>query len=324
MKAPAIAPDPYRLGVAVKLVGAPLRSHDSRRWQNSPHLSVSLAYVRDIFEYLHSQNIHFYRLSSQLAPYATHPDMPQFHRQLDECHTELAAIGDLARLYDIRLSLHPAQYVRLSSPDPEHVAHARDELDLSAALLDAMGADQNAVIVVHVGGAYGDPVAARARFVSAYDSLSATARRRLVLENDDRLFDIQDVYWIHRRTGVRLALDVLHHRCLNPTGLPLCDALALALATWPPDQKPKIHFSSPRTELRRICRHGEWQIQMPLPNQHSDFINPFEFVDLLKTAREAGLRPFDVMLEAKAKELALLRLRQLVERYAPDLAPCLS
>jgi UV DNA damage endonuclease len=322
-QAPPFA-DRYRLGVAVKLLGAPLRAHDSRRWQNRPHLSVSLAYLRDILEYLHSQGIRFYRMSSQLAPYATHPDLPQFHRQIDECRTELAAIGDLARLYNVRLSLHPAQFVRLSSPDPQRVARARDELDHAAALLDAMGTDRDAVIVVHVGGAYGDPSAARARFVAAYDSLSAPVRRRLALENDDRLFDIQDVHWIHRRTGIRLALDVLHHRCLNPAGIPLADALGVALATWPADQKPKIHYSCPRTELRRLYKNGGWQIQMPLPNQHSDFINPFSFIDLLKLSRNAGLRPFDIMLEAKAKDLALLRLRQLVEHYAPDIAHCLA
>ena len=98
----------------------------------------------------------------------------------------------------------------------------------------------------------------------------------------------------------------------------------MALATWPPHQKPKIHFSSPRTELRRLYRDGDWRVQMPLPNQHSDFVHPFEFIDLLKTAREANLRPFDIMLEAKAKDLALFRLRQLVDRYAPDLASVLA
>lgn len=314
----------YRLGIAVKLLGAPLRSHDSRRWQNRPHLSVSLAYLRDIFEYLHSQDIHFYRMSSHLAPYATHPDLPQFHRQLQECQTELAAVGDLARLYDIRLSLHPAQYVRLNSPEPDRVARAHQELALAASLLDAMGAGQNAVIVVHVGGAYGDRGSARGRFVAAYERLDACVRRRMVLENDDHLYDIQDLLWIHRRTGIRLVLDVLHHRCLNPAGVPLAEALALALETWPAGQQPKIHFSSPRTELRRLYRNGEWRVQMPLPNQHSDFINPFEFIDLMREVREAQLRTFDIMLEAKAKDLALLRLRQLVARYAPDIAPELA
>ena len=81
------------LGFPVKVLGAPLRSHDSRRWQNQPHLSVSLAYVRDVFEYLQRRDIRFYRLAGQLAPYLTHPALPQFHRQLEECSVELAAIG---------------------------------------------------------------------------------------------------------------------------------------------------------------------------------------------------------------------------------------
>ena len=315
--------DTYRLGVAVSVLGAPLRAHDSRRWQNYPHLSVSLAYLRDIFEYLHSRDIHFYRLSGQLAPYSSHPDMPQFHGQIEECATELAAMGDLARLYDIRLSLHPAHYVRLSSPDQERVARAERELCLAAALLDAMGAGQDAVAVVHVGGPYGDAAAGRERFVRVYETLAPATRRRLALENDDRHYGLEDILWIHRRTGIRLALDVLHHRCLNPGAMPLLDALGAALATWPPDVQPKIHYSSPRTELRRLFLQGQWRVQMPLPNQHSDFINVFEFVDLLRMAREAGLRAFDIMVEAKAKDLAVLRLRQLVARYAPDLAPLL-
>jgi len=75
-----------RLGFAVKVMGQPdLKSHDTRRWQNDPHLSVSLAYVRDIFGYLGRVGIRMYRLSSELAPYLTHPDLPQFHHQLDEC-----------------------------------------------------------------------------------------------------------------------------------------------------------------------------------------------------------------------------------------------
>jgi UV DNA damage endonuclease len=57
-----------RLGFAVKMLGQPdLKSHDTRRWQNEPHLSVSLAYVRDIFGYLDRAGIRMYRLSSDLC-----------------------------------------------------------------------------------------------------------------------------------------------------------------------------------------------------------------------------------------------------------------
>ncbi|MFN8442036.1 MAG: UV DNA damage repair endonuclease UvsE [Caldilineaceae bacterium] len=310
----------FRLGVPVKLLGAPLRPHDSRRWQNQPHLSVSLAYVRDILEYLHANQIRFYRLSGQLAPYLTHPDLPHFHRQIEECVTELAAIGDLARSYAIRLTMHPGFYIQLGRNDAATLARNRRELDMATALLDGMGLGTEAVIVIHVGGGYGDNSQSRDAFARHFDQLSPAARQRVVLENDDRLFSLQDALWLHRRTGIRIVFDVLHHRCLDPVGIPTLEALRLALATWPPDHLPKIHFSSPRTELRLTQRQGQFQIQAPLPNQHSDYLHPFEVIDLLRAAHAARLRPFDIMLEAKAKELALLRLREQIARFAPDLS----
>lgn len=314
----------YRFGVPVKMMGAPLRSHDSRRWQNQPHLSVSLAYVRDILSYLHRHEIHFYRLAGQLAPYVTHPQLPQFHHQIDECLDELALTGDLARQLDIRLTMHPGHYIQLSSPDPQRVARSQIELGACTALLDAMGMGPEAVIVIHIGGVYMSKAATLARFVEHVATLNADVRQRIVLENDDRAYDIADLLWVHRRTGIRLVLDILHHRCNNPTGTALIDALHSALLTWPPDQRPKIHLSSSRTELRTLYRDNQAHIAMPLPNQHSDFINPFEAIDLLQSAQQHGLRPFDIMVEAKAKELAVVRLRDQIARYAPALASLIT
>lgn len=315
---------PYRLGLPVKVLGAGLRPHDSRRWQNAPHLSVSLAYLRDLFAYLDQCNIRVYRLSGQLAPYSTHPQLPQFHHQIDECADELAATGELARHYGLRLTLHPAHYVQLNSHDPATVRRAIEELGMAARLLDALGLGAEACIVVHVGGAWGDTTAGRARFVNTYAALPHAVAARLALEHDHRAYSFADALWIHRRTGIRLVLDTLHHRCLNPTGLPLEEALRLALETWPPGEQPKIHFSSPRTELRRLHRNGAWHLQLPLAHQHSDFIHPFEFIEFLAAAVRAGMRPFDIMLEAKAKEYAVLHLRNQVARFAPDLAPLLG
>lgn len=311
---------PLRLGFPVKLLGAPLRSHDSRRWQNQPHLSVSLAYLRDVFAYLQRRRIAFYRLAGQLAPYATHPGLPAFHRQLDECSVELAGVGDMARQAGLRLTLHPAHYVQVSSPDPAQVTRAVAELDLAASLLDGMGLDDDAVIVIHVGGVYDSVALGRTRFVTNYATLPRHVRRRLVLEHDDRRYSFEDALWIHRRTGIPLVLDVLHLRCLNPVARPLDDALATALATWPPQRRPKIHVSTPRTTLRLLQIGGRVYPAPPLPNQHSDFLDPFACIDLLRTARDLRLRPFDIMLEAKAKDLALLRLREQIAHFAPDLA----
>lgn len=310
---------PYRLGFPVKVLGEPLRSHDSRRWQNAPHLSVSLAYVRDILTYLQRRGIHFYRLAGQLAPYLTHPALRQFHGQIDECATELAATGDLAREAHIRLTLHPGHYVQLNSPDEDRAQRSMLEVTAQARLLDALGLDEDGVIVVHVGGRYGDLRLGRERFVRRFTALPDAVQKRLVLENDDRLYSLADTLWVHRRTGVPLVLDTLHHHCLDPERRALIDALALTLRTWPPARTPKIHVSSPRTALRVIHRSDGARLQMPLPNQHSDFIDPFPLIDLLRAARQRRLRPFDVMLEAKAKDLALLRLREQISRFAPDL-----
>lgn len=315
-----LAPRPtFRLGFPVKVIGEPLRSHDSRRWQNAPHLSVSLAYLRDVFEYLYRKQIRFYRLAGQLAPYLTHPGLPAFHRQLDECATELAVTGDLIRDYGLRVTLHPAHYVQLNAPDAWLVRRAEEELGVAAALLDAMGLDRDAVIVVHVGGVHGDAAAGRARFVTRFLALPETVRSRLALEHDDRRYSFEDALWIHRRTGIPVVLDTLHLRCLNPTGRTLEDALPAALATWPADRRPKLHFSSPRTALRLLRTPLGERLQPPLPNQHSDFLDPFAFIDLLHLARRLHVRPCDVMLEAKAKDLALLRLRQQIAHFAPAL-----
>jgi len=316
----AALPTVTRLGFPVKVLGEPLRSHDSRRWQNAPHLSVSLAYLRDIFDYLHRKQIRFYRLAGQLAPYVTHPDLPAFHRQVEECATDLAATGDLVRQTGLRVTMHPGYYVQLNAPDEWQVRRAQAELSAAVWLMEGMGLDRDAVVVVHVGGVYADAAAARTRFVTRFLALPELVRRRLALEHDDRRYSFEDALWIHRRTGIPIVLDTLHLRCLNPGGRTLAEALPAALATWPADRRPKIHFSSPRTALRAIRTAAGERVQPPLPNQHSDFIDPFAFIDLLHLAQQLRTRPFDVMLEAKAKDLALLRLREQVAHFAPALA----
>jgi UV DNA damage endonuclease len=313
-----------RLGFAVKVLGKPgLKANDTRRWQNNPHLSISLAYLRDILRYLAQIQVGMYRLSSDLAPYVTHPDLPQFHDQIDECAAELAAVGQIAKQQNVRLSFHPGPHTVLNSPDEDIAEKAAADLLAQTQILDRMGLGSEAVINVHVGGRYGDKEAAIARFVERFLDLPAAVQQRLVLENDERIYHLGDTYAIHRQTGIRLVLDQLHHMCNPRPGTSLQQALALALSTWPIDQTPKIHFSSPRTALIAASKRTQTGANQPayrLPrlSQHADLIDPFAFVDLLRLASRAA-RDFDVMLECKAKDVALLRLREQLARLAPDL-----
>jgi UV DNA damage endonuclease len=323
---------PLRLGFPVKVMGRPeLKSNDTRRWQSSPHLKVSLEYVDRIFDYLRSKKLDMYRFSSDLAPYATHPDMPQFHGMVAESDAELKALGRKAREYDIRISFHPSQYVLLNSADDALTRKSIWDFSSQAEMLDRMEAPAEAVVVTHVGGVYGDHAASRERWIRGWEQCPEHVRRRLVLEHDDLRFSAADVLWIHERTGVRLVFDYQHFWCLNPEGLDMVDTLERILATWPSGQRPKVHFSSPRTEFRPIVRKEKTTLKSgaagkpkkktvllpPVWTGHADFTNPFEFATFMRAAQ--GLE-FDVMMEGKAKDVSLLKLRPDLLRYAPDVA----
>lgn len=313
-----------RLGFPVKvMIRDDLKSNDARRAASAPHLKVSLEFVDQILDHLAKHQIPMYRLSSDLAPYATHPDMPQFHGMVAESKAELAALGAKATSLDIRLSFHPSQYVVLNSPDPELVAKSVWDLLSQAEMLDLMGLGPEAVLVIHVGGTYGDIPASRERWVQTWHTLPEPVRRRLVLEHDDLRFSAADVLWIHEQTGVRIIFDHQHFWCLNPERADLVATFAKVMATWPSDQQPKIHYSSPRTEMRekivvdKITKKKISRPVAPVFTGHADFCNPFEFATFMRMVADFD---FDVMLEAKAKDLALVRLRPDLLRYAPDVA----
>ena len=315
---------PPRLGFPVKVMGKPgFKSNDTRRWQRHPHLKVSLEYIDAILDYLAEHEINMYRLSSDLAPYATHPDMPQFHQMVAQSDAELKAIGRKARHLDVRLSFHPSQYVLLNSPDETLTKKSIWDFSSQAEMLDRMELGPEAVMVTHVGGVYGDHPGSRARWVENWKRLPKHVQKRLVLEHDDVRFSAADVLWIHEYTGVRLVFDYQHFWCLNRERLDMADTLKKILRTWPKSQRPKIHYSSPRTELRDVQRRDattkrKKTVQLPpILTNHADFTNPFEFARFMRDAE--GL-VFDVMLESKAKDMSLLKLRVDLLRYAPDVA----
>lgn len=310
---------PYRLGFAVKVLGeGGLKAHDSRRWQSGPHLSRSLELLDAVFDYLDRNDIRMYRMSSSTIPYGTHPDLPEldYRRQLDACGDDVTALGEKARTLGIRLSTHPGQYSVLNAEDPVVAEKARLDLEQDAALLDALGQPREGVVIIHVGGLYGDRASALSRWAASYERLSERARARLVVEHDETTFDLDDVLELHRRTGVPVVFDSHHHRVNAGAWTDAAEALSAAYGTWPDGVRPKAHVSSPRTELRTIGRGKATRVVPPLLDQHADFATPWDVADVLRAAPG----PLDVMLEAKAKDLAVLWLRRALARVAPDLA----
>lgn len=301
-----------RLGFAVKVLGAGgLPSHDTRRRQSGPHLSTSLDFLEAILAYLDDVDVRVYRMATALAPYASHPDHPELRDQPAQCAERLAQVGARARDLGLRLTTHPGQYTVLNSEDARVQRLAAEELEVQAEIMDGMGLGPDSVVVLHVGGAAGGRDAALERFERGVELLSEAARARLVVENDDRSFGLGDVLELSRRIDRPVVWDVLHHHCHDPDRIPDDEALALAAATWPQGTRPKMHFSTARTDVeerrRKVGRRVERSLAVPSPRAHADLVDPLAFEWFLRGP--AAGRDIDVMLEAKAKDLALLRLR---------------
>ena len=304
-----------RLGFAVKVLERPdLRSHDTRRWQSDPDLGTSIGYLHQIFEHLDRIDVRMYRMASAIAPYASHPDMPRFRDQPHRFASELVELGRKAKTLGLRLSTHPGQYTVLNSMNPTTVANAIAELEVHAEIMDAMELGPEAVIVLHVGGGMEDKDEAMRRFEKGFKKLSASAQRRLVVENDDRLFGVGDVLKLHGSVGCPVVWDVLHHHCYNPNGVGDAEALRAAASTWPSGVTPKMHYSSPKTSLEGVDKPSKRSI--PRPPQlraHADMVDPVAFRWFLDHV--VGGLDIDIMLEAKGKDIALLTLRRQLDGH---------
>ena len=251
-------------------------------------------------ERCHELGIGGFRVNSQILPLATHPITGYNLEQLDPTGAVAGAFewaGALARAYDVRLSLHPDQFVVLNSEREAVVQSAVQELELQAKVAEMIGAD---VIVLHAGGAAGGTQSASKRLERGLSLLSPRVRDRLALENDDRSFTPRSLLPLCERSAVPLVYDVHHHRCLGD-GLSVLEATELAAATWG-DREPYAHISSPREG---------WEA--PNARAHADYIDPADFPDVWRG------RTMTIDVEAKAKERAVLAIKALnLAVYTPD------
>jgi UV DNA damage endonuclease len=247
--------------------------------------------------------IRLFRISSDVIPFGSHPvnGVPWWHEQAGR----LAEIGAFIRAHDLRVSVHPGQYTVLSSPRPEVVEAAVRDLEYHARLLDSLGVDGHHKIVLHLGGAYGDKAAALRRWIEAVHRLPDAVRARLIVENDERLFGADDVLRASDATGAPVVFDALHHRVYEGrtaarSGVDArqTDILRAVFATWDPirDGPPKMHYSTQAVGLR--------------PGAHAEHVDPAELTAFLAQTPPDAV--FDVMLEAKAKEQALFRIREAI------------
>ena len=237
-----------------------------------------------------------FRICSGLFPVYTHPEAGYLLDELpnsEKIKNTLLGCRKFAAEKNIRLSFHPDQFIVLSSPRENVVANSARDLEHHGMLAELLGAD---VINIHLGGRYDSKKQAIERFRRNFENLSARPRSRITLENDDVSYTPEDLYPVCSELKVPLVYDAHHHRC-NPDGSSVKDATDLCIETWKSRKaEPYFHISSPK--------YGWNQKGV---KSHADYINPEDFPDCWLKLKIN----FTLDVEAKAKELAVLRLMSL-------------
>ena len=226
--------------------------------------------------------LRLFRLGGSTIPLASHESLDFDWKPL--VAGRLRAIGRLFAPKGFRFSSHPGQYTILNATDPGIVHRALGELRYACDLLDLMDLDDSHKVVIHGGGIYGDREAATARLAQALHDLPEQICRRVVLENDERLFSLAQILNVAERGGVPVVFD-LHHHQINPGEGELSELLPRVWATWG-DCLPKIHMSSQKPDAR--------------VGAHDDLLHEADLETMLRVI------PFDtdVMVESKGKDIA--------------------
>ena len=253
-------------------------------------VAQNLGALRRLIAYNAENGIRLFRITSDLIPFAGTPLNPL--RWDQEFSGAFAQIGAEAARAGIRLSLHPGQYTVLNSPDPRVVENAAAELAYHDKILALLGVGPSGKLVLHAGGVYGDKAAALRRFCENWDGLCDSIRRRVVLENDERCYDIADVLALTEHLGIPAVFDVLHHAVHPPAQeRPLAYWLERCARTWKTADGPqKLHYSQQNPGGR--------------PGAHSATIDVARFLPFYGQARALGA---DIMLEVKDKNLSALK-----------------
>lgn len=246
-------------------------------------------------------DILLYRISSTIAPHITNPALLPASEQnnwralvydLHKFAPLLARIGEYANKHGMRLTFHPSPFLVLNSPNPVLFLRGARELYYHVLMLKYLQAGPDSVIVLHGGGVYNDKKAAMQRWIQNVKRLPLSIRQRVVLENDETLYNVDDVLFMARKVGIPVVFDLFHYRCYahyhKVKQRPLTQILPEIIATWG-KRRPKFHISEQRPGA-------------PL-GTHSDYVRALP-------AWILRYKHIDWMIESKMHEKSVLYLKK--------------
>lgn len=259
----------------------------------------NLQVLNDTIDYNIQHNNKMFRVSSSLIPFASHSVNTLNWEEIFK--SEFDSLRNKITDNDIRISCHPGQYTLINSPNDEVVKASIRDLEYHTKIMDLLSGNPKHKMIIHVGGIYGDKDLAIQRFIENYNNLDVSIRKYLVIENDDKLFTVEDILKISALTGVPCVFDNLHHEC-NPSCLDLSprEIINKIVATWSRlDGRPKVHYS--QQDLNK--RAGAHSYTIDLEKFIVDCNTYYDYHDM------------DIMLEVKDKNRSFLKVNLLL---SPD------
>jgi len=258
-------------------------------------ITQNLKDVLTMMDWNEKNGIKLFRLSSELFPHKSNPKVEDY--SFDFALDLLKQIGEKSKKYKQRLTFHPGQYNVVGTPNPESFQQTIVDLKYHADVLDLMGLDENSIMVVHGGGIYGDKEATIKRWCEQFHDLPENVKKRLVLENCEKCFSIEDCIRVSKCINIPIVFDTHHYECykdMHPQEnfKDPSEYIPDILESWKRREiKPKFHISE-----QGAGRRGH----------HSDYIETIP--DYLLEIPEKYQTKIDMMIEAKMKEQAIFKL----------------
>jgi len=243
-----------------------------------------------LIDYNIRNNIHFFRLSSKIIPLATRLDVIFDYKEKYLEYYKL--IGDKIKNSNMRCDFHPDQFCVLNSVRKEVLDNTIEILKYHYNLLDYLNIE-NKLLVLHIGSSVLGKENAKTRFINNFKKLPVEIQKCIVIENDDKIFNILDCLEISNKCSIPIVLDYHHHNC-NGKDIELTNYIEDIFLTWK-NINPKIHFSSPKNNTKKDMR------------SHNDYINVNSFIKFIESIKYLNY-DIDIMIEAKKKDEAMFKL----------------
>ncbi len=252
--------------------------------------------LSQILIYNQKNKINFYRITSSLIPLATHPDVLWDFSVFEK---KLKQIGDFIKKHHMRVDMHPDQFNVLNSIHPHVVTNTIRQLEYHHQVLDLMGLE-NELLIIHIGSKAKGKENAKRRFINNFEKLPFHLKKRIIIENDDKVFNVLDVLELSEKLKIPFVFDYHHHRCNSIEHV--YDYASRIFQTWNKSLwTPKVHLSSPKTN--------------ELDRRHADYVRTKDFSALVNIFKDLHM-DFDIMIEAKMKDFAMFKLvKDIKDKY---------